>query len=183
MKSLIKKYIFTSKYSNAGWLWPLKDLKYGVQNLFEFFKVIWAWRFWDFHYFLKVLVLMLKLMEKNFSEYGNHLYVEKDVKNMKIVRLLLERVLEDDYHSMVYKSHDEKWGKLNTGSTPCEWDKNGLPTMYEMNFSRSNAVTEEQEEQEQKEFKKLIRKPDQLRYRDLKYALDLMSKQLLHWWD
>lgn len=37
------------------------DFKYGIKNLFRFFKVIWQWRHWDAHYELMILKKILEV--------------------------------------------------------------------------------------------------------------------------
>lgn len=114
---------------------------------------------------------------------GHHTNCETDAKNMRIARLLLERVLEDDYHNMVFKNHDRKWGELDLSSEVSHLDVNGDPVMYELIFSRPNANTTELKKQERTEYRRLMQKPEDMRRRDLEYAMDIISKQLLCWWD
>lgn len=37
------------------------DFRYGIKNLFRFFKVVWQWRHWDAHYELMVLKKILEI--------------------------------------------------------------------------------------------------------------------------
>ena len=181
MSSLYRTWMFNNRFSNVGWTWPWYDLKHGTRNLIAFFPVIFNWRYWDYCFFFRVIVKMLELKEKGFTEEKRHVGWDRDVKKMKIARLLLERVIEDEYNEMVYKDHDVKWGDSVMRSEPCDEEFQG-EKMYTMHFDRPNANTPELIEQERVEYRRLMKKPDQMRQRDLNLAMKIIGKYGLGWW-
>lgn len=161
-------------------MWHWRQIPYGIENLWKFFYVVWNYRTWDFSFFLRVVILMLKMMEYNFKKYGHHVDSERDAQKMRIARLLLERVVADEYHEEVFKKHDEKWGTIELDDKPVVIDGQ---EMFEMILSRQNANTPELIEQERQEYRRIMNKPYEMRRRDLEYAFKIISKNLLCWWD
>jgi hypothetical protein len=118
-------------------------------------------------------------MEKNFRKHGHHLNHEKDADKIKICILLLNRIIKDEYLEMVYKYHDKKWGDIDFKFVPFE-DHEGYS---ELDITRSNAKTDEEKEQERKEYRKLMHKPDELLQQDLDMLFKMLNKHIRRWWD
>jgi hypothetical protein len=176
MIKYIKNYYHAVKNDIRTWIYPFNDLKYGIGNLIAYFKVIWNDRDWDFIYWLELNRLKLSRMEKMIREKGCHVYNIKDADNIKKAVQAIDRLLADDYHDNAFKDHDAKWGKLNVSWGP---DINGLS---EMIFDREN-ITEDNQEQERREFKKCLEHSDYLKKQDLKYLTDIINTYLFTWWD
>jgi hypothetical protein len=183
IKRGFKHWRFLNKFSNVKWRWPWYDFKNGVSNLVGYFKVVWNDRDWDYSGWLYLTDKKFERLEKGIREYGNHVRAEADADNIRKVRLALKRLIEDDYHSNAFKFHDKKWGNIGMDSTPCKWDDEGKPTLYQLDISRSLAVTEEEKNQENEETRRLIRHPDYLKKQDLEYVTTMINKYLFHWWD
>lgn len=49
------------------------DFRYGIKNLFRFFKVVWQWRHWDSHYELMILKRIFEV--KHYIWCNNKLYL------------------------------------------------------------------------------------------------------------
>ena len=156
-----------------------RNLKHGVKNIIIWFPTVWKDRWWDHHFFFVILHKKLSLMEKNFREHGHHLNHEKDADKMKRCVLLLDRIIKDEYHDMVFKNHDEKWGDIDFKFTPCE-DREGYS---ELDIIRSNAKTKEEKEQERQEFRRIMRNPEKLLQQDVDTLFKFLNKHIRTWWD
>jgi hypothetical protein len=87
---------------------PFLTFKAGVQNLIYFFPIIWRDRDWDDTYLTRLMAHKLKRMEKSFEKYSMHKYVDRDIKNIRMCRILCERISEDEYYERNYP-----WRKVN----------------------------------------------------------------------
>ena len=118
-------------------------------------------------------------MEKNFRKYGHHTMAERDADNMKIAVNLLDRIIKDEYHEMVYKHHDEKWGEMDFQFIPCE-DREGFS---ELHVEYANAKTDEDKKQQRKEYKQLMKRPEELKAQDKDMLFKILKKHIFTWWD
>jgi len=161
----------------------IKDLpyqiKHGIKNLIIWFPVIWKDRWWD-HWFLYVVLRhKLHLMEKNIRKYGHHVRHIEDADKIKKCVLLLDRLIKDDYHEIVYKYHDKKWGDGDFIFT----DSTQYPDCVKLDIKYENVKTKEDEKLQSKEYRLLMNKPEELKKQDLDLLFKLMRKHIQGWWD
>ena len=183
---LDKPYHYVYRKFKWGWWNPRTCyfmVKYGVENLITYFNVIWNDRDWEYNSWLILNEKKLGRMEDLIRNHGNHLYHVRDADNIRKARLAIKRIIDDDYYENVYANHDRKWGETTMDSEPCSWDEDGKPTLYKMDIGRTKAITEEEKEQCDKEYRRLMRHPDYLKKQDLEYATKIINKYLFHWWD
>jgi hypothetical protein len=175
-----KPYYYLYRKFKFGYLNPRTayyKVMYGVQNLIKWFPIIWNDRDWDWHYWLEMNIKKLEGMEESIRN-GCHVHCERDADQIKLALLALKRLESDEYHEMVFKPHDKKWGKLDTSFGQPDEQK-----CVEMLFNRDNVRTAEDEKQERKEFMRLMKHRDYLQKQDLEYATKIISKYLFGWWD
>lgn len=182
IKSLYRRWQFNNKFSNVKYLWPFYDLKRIIINMIKYFGVIANDRPWDYQGWLTITDKKFELLEKNLRENGSHVNAERDADNIRKTRLALKRIIEDDYHDLSYRQHDAKWGGIEMRSEQVHIDEE-LGQMYEVHMDRDNAITDELKEQESKEFRRIIGRPDYLKKQDLEYVTGMINKYLFHWWD
>ena len=156
----------------------IHNLKHGVKNLIRWFKVIWNDKDWDSHFIFKILHKKLSHVENYTRKYGNHTLAERDADKIRVCRLLLDRILKDDYDEMTFKNHDKKWGELKISYG--EPDRLGYKTI---DITRENAKTLKEKEQESKESSRLYKHSDMLHRQDIKYLFKMMNKHILCWWN
>lgn len=156
-----------------------RSLKYGIINLIKWTPTIWKDRDWDHSYFHIIIHKKLSNMEKYLRKYGHHVDAEKDADNIKICLNLLNRILKNEYHEMVYKDHDKKWGESHFNWTDLEHK----PGYKELHITRDNAITEKEKEQEIKEYRALMLREGEMAKQDIDYLYDIIKKYILHWWD
>lgn len=162
------------------------DLTYGVRNLITWFPIIWKHRNWDYTYTLIVLRKSLTDLRNVIKENNRHLNAPKDVKRMTVCVNLLDRIIGEatcgeysdfDYHNNVFKHHDRKWGELRTWFEP--YDENGS-CLFQSH--RPNITSKKEEEQETKEYRKLVDHQKMLEQQDIDMLFDTL-KRCREWWD
>ena len=86
------------KYILRDFRRKLRDIPENIHNLIIWIPVIWNDEQWDYDYLYKILHKKLSLMENYFKE-GNSSSVNahKKEKQIKIARILCERLLYRDY--------------------------------------------------------------------------------------
>jgi len=158
--------------------WP-RQIRQGTRSLILWFPVIWKDRWWD-HYFIYVILRhKLHLMEKNIRHHGHHVKHIEDADNIKRCVLLLDRLIKDDYYENVYKHHDEKWGEAKFSFT----DSTDYPQCSELHIKHPNVKTKEDKKLQTKEYRQLMKKPEELKKQDIEMLFGLMNKHIQTWWD
>lgn len=158
-----------------GW----SDLKCGILNLVVWFPIIWKDRNWDYFYILEILHKKLSLMEHFIREDGIHINNKEDADKIKLCVVLIDRLLKDEYYENVFKHHHEKWGSLRFKTTQCKDNEK----LYSVDIISENVKTDEDKEQERKEFKCLSHKPEEMKTQDINCLFNMMAKHIRSWWD
>ena len=105
---------------------------------------------------------------------GTHawsLEAPKLAHEMKVCRIILDKLIEDDYNREGYDAHDEKWGELEFTT-----NEKGAMTITRGNRNMN-------EDLEQKEYKKVYEKEERDRNIDVDNLFHIMKENLLCWWD
>jgi len=158
-----------------GWI---RDIKHGFRNLYAWLPLIWKDRDWDHGFLFEMLQFKLSRMEKCLRN-GIHLHADETADKVKLCVLLLDRINKDEYHEMVFKHHDKKWGETDLTFTKCKDN----PEMSELHISRENVNSEEDKEQERKEYRAIMKRPDELMQQDIDMLFETMRKHIRGWWD
>jgi len=176
-----KPYYYCYRKVKWGWWNPTTayyKVKYGVENLWRWFPLIWNDRNWDWHYWLVMNHKKLKSMEYDIRHNSNHLHCERDADNIQLAVLALERLMADDYHENAFINHNKKWGKLKTS-----WGEPDGSKCRQWLSSRDGAVTEKEKEQESKDSRRLYKHEQYMQQQDIDFACKIIAKYLFHWWD
>jgi hypothetical protein len=80
-----------------------KYIKYGVQNLYKWFWVIWKDRDWDHHYVFQVLKFKLEKQAKHLVKYGSHESSERDAELMMTCVRLIDKIQNESYYDGFYE--------------------------------------------------------------------------------
>ena len=83
-----------------------KYIKYGVQNLYKWFWVIWIDRDWDDHFIFETLKFKLKNTANYFEEKQRFVGWEDEVKYIRICEKLITRI-QNDYYQAEYTDYVE----------------------------------------------------------------------------
>lgn len=88
--------------------WKIKQFIYGLQNLINWFSIIWKDRHWDDYYITKMIQHKIELQRAYLVNANRHTNISTDNFWMTVVLNLLEREHEE-YYSIEYQDYiDEK---------------------------------------------------------------------------
>jgi hypothetical protein len=147
------------------------DIPYGVKNLYLWFKVIWANRYWDYHFIFIILRHKLYLMEKYIRENDNHTEAKRDADQIKECLVILDRLVNDVYFDLAHKEYEEKWGEMK------------FRIENHQLFRDTPVKTPEEKEEERHDFNNAVMKEDVLKKKDINRLFDLMKHNIQNWWD
>jgi hypothetical protein len=153
-----------------------RDFTTGIDNLLQWFPIIWCDRYWDSHYLFVIMKKKLMNMEKGIREADIHVDAQSDAARIQICIDCLDRLIKDEYHDVAFKDHDKKWGDL-------KMELRKRRKFGQVLISRPNAITEEQIQQEIEESKKCWEFADILQKNDLALLCEIIQKESLRWWD
>ncbi len=81
-----------------------KYIKYGVKNLYKWFRVIWNDRDWDHHYIFQVLKFKLEKQANHLAENGFHNNAQRDAELMMTCVRLIDKLQNEYYYDELCKS-------------------------------------------------------------------------------
>lgn len=70
--------------------------KYGVRNLWIFFRAVWYFRSWDYTGLLELMWISARELRSS-QELNRHVGSEKETKRLLIVETLCKRLYADEY--------------------------------------------------------------------------------------
>ena len=116
-------------------------------------------------------------MEEFFSSDKTHLAdAESTHKRIRYARILTDRILADDYHDMIFRSHYERWGRPVYGS-----EKHDIGCVMTINYP--NANTDEEKERQRREHLALSRHVESMKQQDIDSLFGTLKKYIQCWWD
>jgi len=149
-----------------------------VKNVVRWLPIIWKDRDFDSNYLLDVMRFKISNMETFFLSNDTHiLSADKVAKDLKICKLLLNRLTNDDYYDIVFKNHDKKWGETKWEFVD---DGKGLSRLL---ITRNKVITDEDKKREGREFLRLCEHEEMLKRQDIRYLFHIMNRKLRTWWD
>ena len=81
-----------------------KYIKYGVKNLYKWFRVIWNDRDWDHYYIFEVLKFKLEKQANHLAENGFHNNAQRDAELMMTCVRLIDKLQNEYYYDELSKS-------------------------------------------------------------------------------
>lgn len=98
------------------WLWhdhristAWYNLKYGLQNLWRWHRVIWEDRDWDYMYLLIVMKKKIEQMETTERKWSLHASAPCHAQQLRVCRLLIDRIEQNDYGCLPFKKIRTSW--------------------------------------------------------------------------
>lgn len=70
--------------------------KTGISNLWNFRKVIWRFRWYDYTFISNIMYQIFDELDKNWDK-SIHVGYKKEHKNIKITKEILKRISDEDY--------------------------------------------------------------------------------------
>lgn len=74
-----------------------RDMKYGIWNLWNFFRDVWYYRTWDYTYNLRIFRRGLQLQLNAILAYDNRVGKDEFVEQTRVALSTLDRIIEDSY--------------------------------------------------------------------------------------
>jgi hypothetical protein len=159
---------------------PVRDFRTGISNLWRWLPIIWKDRDWDKHYIMEIFIFKLKRNRDYMINHG-HTVNDRAIATMTECIDLLEKVHNewDNYEEHSHDKHEEKWGKSEYYTEPCE----DRPGSYSLKDRREDRMSPEDIEQMKKEFIIACKISSQKRKTDFKHALEIILEEFDGWWD
>jgi len=108
-------------YKNELRYYP-KYLKYGLENIFYWFKIIWKDRSWDHDFIFVILKHKLKKQAKDLRKYSHHVGAEYYAERIELCVRLIDKI-----ESNFYELESLEFYKLKSWFEPIE-DQQGYST-------------------------------------------------------
>ena len=158
----------------------VEDFCYKLANALSYLPLLYKWDYrWDASTcMLRIMKFKLQRTEKCMRN-GYHAFKPTVFKKMKTINLLIDRILDDNYHDNVFKYHNEKYGELDVKFE----DIPKGATSGRILITRPNANTPELKTQERKEFRKLMHLTTVYRKQDIALLFKLYSRGFDSWAD
>lgn len=157
-------------------IFPRKLIRF-VEKIIAYSPLLWRDCDWDYMFILDMLSFKLRRTRERIVKNNLVQDAEKIGQQIKIAELLIKRIREDDYHSCLRESHEEKYGKIDLSFEPYD-DK-----YKTVNFSHTKCNTEEEEKEASQTSIAISDKEQASRKADLDYLFKHLRNHLLGWWD
>ena len=131
----------------------LYNLKYGIKNLFKYFKVIWNDRHWDYSFILILLKFKLETIKNSYSKKHYSTDVPYQLKYINICIILLDRLIENNLL-------EEELNNLYEGKEFLEFDENNIPKINDI-WNRQSII----------------------RKKHMKLLMKILESRIETWWD
>jgi len=177
MKALIKEHLESIIDYFENIYYSIKRFFTSIKRSYDFAKIGWSNYDYDYAYLLDLMRFKLERMEKEILNG----YAEPDKKTNQSIRIcikLLKKIAHRDYHYFT-ELHYSKWGNpelISSNHSNSEW-------VYGLTIEHKNAVTDEQKEQQRKEFLEAYQKDAQQEERDIRLLFAIMAKYHRRWWN
>jgi len=86
-------------------------IKSGIQNLIEWFPIIWKDRQWDQSFLFNIMIKKLSLMEEYFKESNDLMDEDKNdiVEKINDCKIALEKLDSEEYERLGFSEYYEKY--------------------------------------------------------------------------
>jgi hypothetical protein len=155
-----------------------RNIRTGIKNIVRWFPIIWTDRQWDFVYFLKIIKFKLEQMIRFYETEAHQIKAEKHVDKMKTCINIIDRIIDDNYHDVVFKNYYEKWGQ-----TEIKFIKDEGTNRNRVEVIHSKVITQQDRIKSLDEYRKLTDKEEYMVKQDISLLFRLFTKHLRSWWD
>lgn len=157
------------------------DIPRGIKNLIIWLPAVWKDRQWDHQFIYMILRHKLNLQQQFIREHGIHENNVQDADEIKECVDILDRLIEDDYHSVAFEAHDKRWGAAELNWEELEDDPES--DLVQLKITHPKVKTDKDHDMERKAFRLACEREDYLRKSDLKLLFGIMRDKIQGWWD
>ena len=177
-KPKVKEWFFNLKL--VKWYFEVRYFLRRLKRSYFWVKDC-IWNNWDFDGLTIYPLLEYKLKRVQFClKNGHAVQEEKDMKALRILIKLANRLANEYHENALCKRHEERWGKLDITWVPVE----GKEGYSESIFSRPKVITEEDEKLEREEYQELfMNKEPKWVERDEKLFFEILRRHIRNLWD
>ena len=144
----------------------LRSFKTGIHNLIKWFPTIWFDRDWDHYYIYSIWYKKFDNMEKFFNSDKSWTAESEGIaEQIKEIKLLCKRLMEDNYLEEAMLQFDEKYGEI------------------ELFKIVDNKLEYNAKEETLSEYRKYGKLADRNREDDKEMLFDLLKKNIDNFWD
>ncbi len=136
-------------------------------RVMQYLPVIWRNEDWDYAWIYRLMAYKLERVEKCLANDKLHENAERYARQVRVCRILLERLEKDEYCEKELEEYYQRWGKA-------EFLNNALV--------KSKVVTEQDRLESAEEIRRIFTKEEERRTRDLDTFWLVFKKYHRHWW-
>lgn len=183
------------KAIHAVWHFVKFEILYPIDGFYHRYKerigrsiafARFGWLNYDFDAYTMYDLMQFKLkrIQKALIK-GMAIQEKEDMDALQVAIKLTGRLYRGNYERYFHKLHDRKWGDMpDWDSEPADLDKNGKPLTFRLIFKeRANVKTEEDKEQQRKDFLACYEQGEVLKLKDLDKLNEIFKKHAARWWD
>lgn len=179
---IVKAFVFLYDQLDHYVLREIRAVYRKTSRSLAFARIGWGSYDFDRSYLFELMVFKMERMH-HCMEHG---HVIQDVEIMASLKEAIEickRAEKSSYEDVYFEQHDQKWGELKMDFEPIE-KKDGNPHRGSRAlFSRPNAVTKKQKEQELKESRAIWEKAAKDRKKDMLRLGQIFDEYSEGWWE
>lgn len=158
LKSLDELDSFYNKFISTPWY----NFKHGIKNIWNFKKIVWEHRDWDYEYILRMQYFQLERLKNLIDKYGNEVDESRipKVKDMERCIELIKNIIDDEYYTRVGCANQNYKFELNEDDT----------------LSLISSYTDE-------EFREFYEKTIELKEKEIEELYKILKEKSESWWD
>lgn len=151
-----------------------------IKRSYDYARFGWDNYDWNFAYVYALLEFKLKRLHKTL-EKGHSIQEEKDMKALKDLTKVVRRLRKNGYDNWYYRSHDRKWGKLESRFEPIPGETSSRWISWRVN--RPENASDEVKQQERDELKLIWENAEKDRRKDIDRLAYILKEHADKFWD
>jgi hypothetical protein len=101
---MMSYFVNTYNYLKYNWKYIFRDFKNGINNLIQWFPIIWCDANWDNYYIFKVLQFKIKNTSKYINKHRRYEGYERDVEIINTCVNLIDKIISI-YYEVEYQDY------------------------------------------------------------------------------
>lgn len=164
-----------------------RDFRIGITNIFQYFKLIWNDRDWDYGYTYDILIFKLKRVSKRLQKIKPYIGYERDVEIINTIIRLLEKDLNEFYGMEICNYYESKnWVESIKNNEKLyelknEIISNTFPEYYLKHIATYRRISKSESFDDQFKLARKISLDRELKCHYL--AFELIKRNIQKWWD
>ena len=153
------------------------DVPRGLKNLIRWFPVIWQDRDWDHWFLYSIMKKKLEQMEHLQENHGMSINSKKYAKQIRVCRILLDRLMKDDYMENALFWHTKKYGERQLDFKDTDYGENWVEMITKYAEPAIDKIKAD------KDWHRCYEHSEMMQQQDLDLLFKNMNKNIRGWWD